>query len=202
MKATRVQAIFISDNADLVHSTYYPNDDMSADEKATYQAMLDGVAEAQQQTGATVEVYEMNLYSGNDVVWLERWNINRFPAVRLWAEYPDGVQRAYNLQSLTNAITTSQDVEDIRSRLIALINGAFGEEPLLCKIFPIICDLGGWAWLALTAVSALNAYNSQNLKRAAWLAATGYCGYNFFKGGGFQRLMNGTPTAQIPASTT
>lgn len=189
MKATRVQAIFISDNAQLVNASYFPNPAMSDAEKATYLAMLEAAAQAQQETGAPVEIYEMNLYEGLDVVYLERWGINRFPAVRLWAQYPDGREGSYDLESLTNAVQTSQTVEDMKSRLVALWRGEFGDQTLLCKYLPILCELGGWAWLAIAGVGAASAINTERpLKKAMWLGITGYAGYQFMKGGGFERL--------------
>lgn len=187
MNANKLQVIFISDNPKLVNSGLGVDSPMTAEELAMYDAVETARALVQPGIGVPIQFYYLNKYKGNDLPVLEQWKINRFPALRIYAEYPDGKKVWYNLnQGLLPESFTGEEIADY---ITALYRGETGQKSVLCSIFPPLCSLGGWVWLAGAALSTYRFAESRtDAGKVFWGAAAGLTWQSFFAGGGFKKL--------------
>lgn len=187
MKATRLQIVFISDNPKLANTGLGVGSPMTADELALYNALEDARALVQPRVGIPIDFYYLNKYKGNDLPTLEQWKIDRFPAVRVWAQYADGKQAWYNLNQ--GVLPTTYTGQQIADYITGLYNGDFGKSSILCQILPPLCSIGGWLWLAGAVLSAYKFTQAQtDGQKLLWGAATGLTAQSFFAGGGFKKL--------------
>lgn len=186
MKASRLQIIFISDNPQLVNSGLGVGSPMSPEELAMYTAIEDARSLVQPSTTVNIQLFYLNKYKGNDLPLLEQWKINRYPAIRVWAEYPDGNQAWYNLNQ--GVLPETYSGEEIAEYVTGLLDGDFGQSSIVCKIFPPLCSLGGWVWLAAAAYTSYRAIDSQQAGKIAWGGAALLSWDAFFAGGGFKKL--------------
>jgi hypothetical protein len=202
-RAQQVQAIFISDNPQLVNGL--DTSLMTSEELATWEALQDAVAALQASNpAAQVYILDMNRYRGTQIVQLERWAIPRYPAVRLWAQYADDSQAYYNFAPPIPG--TTPDLDKVAPALQALYAGEFGNNSLLCKLFPPLCALSAWAWLAVTLYAAYEATQTKGPARAAWITGAVLAGNEFLQRGGLKTISldkaPGLQTAQQPNSLT
>jgi hypothetical protein len=201
-RATQIQAIFISDNPQLVGGL--DTSRMTADELATWETLQDAVSALQSASpAADVYVLDMNRYRGIEIVQLERWAIPRYPAVRLWAKYADESEAYYNFAPPIPG--TTPDLSKFAPALQALYQGEFGNNSLLCKLFPPLCALSAWAWLAVTLYAAYEATQTKGPARAAWIGGAVLAGNEFLQRGGLKTIsLDKAPalTAQQPNSLT
>jgi len=187
MKADYLSIIFITDNP-LLSSGAFDYDKLEPEEKELYNMFSDAVAAAQPKIPIGVTVKTMSKYAHLDIVDLEKWGIHRFPAIRLYASYPDKKQAWYNLQRGPFDLTLNVDQQEITDRLIYLYKGEFGQPSLICKIFPPLCGLSKWAWLAVSIGCAYKAANSPaRLGQMLWLGGAGLGLHEFGKRGGFNK---------------
>lgn len=190
MKANRLQVIFISDNPKLVNTGLGVGSPMTGTELAMYDALETARADAQPALPVQVEFFYMNKYKANDLPYLEQWQINRYPAIRVWAQYPDGKQVWYNLNQ--GIAPVEYTPEEIKKYIVSLANGDLGNNSILCTIFPPLCSLGGWLWLAGAAYSTYRFAEAQSGSgKVIWGAAAGLTWQSFFAGGGFEKLKTG-----------
>jgi hypothetical protein len=201
-RAQQIQAIFISDNPQLVGGL--DTSLMTSDELATWEALQDAVSALQASNpAADVYVLDMNRYRGTQIVQLERWAIPRYPAVRLWAQYADESQAYYNFAPPIPG--TTPDLSKFAPALEALYTGEFGGSSLLCRIFPPLCALSAWAWLGITLYAAYEATQTKGPARAAWIGGAVLAGNEFLQRGGLKTIsIDKAPalTAQQPNSLT
>jgi hypothetical protein len=190
MKANRLHIIFISDNPKLVNSGMGVGSPMTAEELALYDALETARAELQPTIGLPIEYFYLNKYKGNDLPVLEQWKINRYPAVRIYAEYPDGRKAWYNLNQ--GVVPETYTGAEVARYVKALATGTAEQSSILCQIFPPLCSIGGWLWLAGAAYSTYRFAEAQNGGgKIIWGAAAGLTWQSFFAGGGFEKLKTG-----------
>ena len=120
-----------------------------------------------------------------------QWGVS-LPAMHLYAEYPDGSTSAYMLtQDLQDRFTgVNWTAEDVMTYLSALVYQSKPNEPtLLCKIFPPLCGVGKYVWLAVGAYAMWKFFTSeQKTQKLAWGAAAGFTWNEFASRGGFRDL--------------
>lgn len=122
---------------------------------------------------------------------LQKQNINFLPAILITAYYPEGTQRQYVLfNNVLQNHSWSQD--EVYKHLKALYDAKFGSgnQSIVCKIFPPLCNVGAYLWLAAAGVSI---YKTAEQKKnpalqTAWGAASILCLEAFMKGGGFEKI--------------
>lgn len=188
VKATEVQ-ICIFTWKDLPLVADYP-----ADERAMYNAFAPVVAELRQKHGQNLPVYlEMcPLSIGQNQLIASQLGITDFPGVQVFATYADGSTARYALtKDVQDKLTgVNWTPDDVRGYVEAVL---YQREPsdtsILCKIFPPLCNLGGFVWLALAGYSTFRLANAQTTtQKALWGTAAGLTWQSFFAGGGFKKL--------------
>lgn len=189
MKAEQIQVIFISKNPQTVDTGVGENTPMTTEELRLWNASQEAQAQAR-QLGVPIYDIDMNFYRGTEIVQLERWGFSHYPGLRIWAKYPDGKQAWYNLnETILDAREYSAD--DIFQRIKALIEGDFGHQPLLCRLFPPLCQVGGYIWLAGAVITTYQAINTKGIPQVVNGAAAALCWNEFFGKGGFKNLFSG-----------
>ena len=112
---------------------------------------------------------------------------SRLPAVQVGAMYPDGVRRVYFLKSGLGGIQFTPDT--VRPYVEALLyNRVAAPQPLLCKIFPPLCELGGWVWLALAAGATYKTTQARNVGKVAWGVGAAALWQGWAARGGIQQI--------------
>jgi len=112
----------------------------------------------------------------------------RLPGVLMTAYYPSGTQRQY---AIKNNPITSWTQDEVYRYLKALYLQEFGTgQSIVCKMLPVLCDVGAYAWLAAAAVctyKTLEQKNNPNLQ-IAWGAGALLSVDAFVKGGGLKKV--------------
>ena len=118
------------------------------------------------------------------------------PYIAIAGTFPDGSQRAYILKSATG----------VKNYIRAMWSGEFGGtgvpvnlgegtggygsgSNILCQIFPPLCTLGFWPWLALVAFTTYRTAEARSIVgRGLWGAAAFFTWKEFLDRGGLQQL--------------
>lgn len=119
--------------------------------------------------------------------------IPELPAVQVFARYSDGTIAQYILtkdfgDKFTGVNWTTGDVRPFVEAVLYRRRSA--EPSLLCRIFPPLCNLGKWAWLAAATYTTYQTSRARNVGQIAWGTAAGFTWNEFFRRGGFQDLLN------------
>lgn len=126
-----------------------------------------------------------------DIVFIESWKVTNFPSMILQAEYPDGSKKWFKLNT---DITDFKNytASDIATRLNVLAKGKENEgaqSSWLCELFPPLCNVGAYAWLAVVGVAAYKTYTETNKnKRIVFGAATLVAANELISRGGLKAL--------------
>lgn len=187
IKAQEVQiCIFTWENLPSVND--YP-----ADERAMFQAFAGVVADMRtKHPGAPIYLDYCSLTNTKNQVVAAQMGITDFPAVQVFARYPDGSTAQYaitkDVQDKLTGVNWTPD--DVRGYVEAV---AYQRKPsetsILCQIFPPLCSLGTYVWLALAGYSTFRLVESDTTgKKIMWGAAAGLTWQSFFAGGGFKKL--------------
>lgn len=187
MKADQLSVIFITDNP-LLSDGAFDYAKLEPEEKDLYDIFSEGITLADGRIPIGINVKTMSKYAHLDSVDFERWGIHRFPAIRVYAHYPDGKESFYNLVKgpFDSELDVSQ--KNISDRLYFLYLGNFGKPSLLCEMFPPLCKIGAWAWLAIGAFSTYKALESKSAGKVVWGLGAGLCLNEFMKRGGLTAI--------------
>lgn len=128
----------------------------------------------------------------NNVVPIEQQGFGlNLPAILITGYYPGGDGKQYALRNDVGG-GKNWSRSDIGRYINALYTGKTegSNESLICKIFPPLCNIGAYLWLAAAGVSA---YKTAEMKgrpalQTIWGAATLLSIDAFLKGGGLQKL--------------
>ena len=188
IKAQEVQiCIFTWENKSSVN-------DYSADERAMYQAFAGVVADMRQKHGQNTPVYldYCPLTIAQNQVVAAQMGLTDFPAAQVFAKYPDGSTAQYGIEKDVQDKLTGVNwtPDDVRGYVEAV---AYQRKPsessILCEIFPPLCNLGGYVWLALAGYSTFRLVESDTTgKKIMWGAAAGLTWQSFLAAGGFKKL--------------
>lgn len=172
MKAIQVRAILILKNSALAGAGCGINTAlMTPEEIQAWNTLQDSVATVSQETNFQINTSEINYWCGNDALDVNRWGIGQFPAVRIYAEYPDGTQAYKDFQPLYPGANV--DLEQLPTYLSAFVTKSFGSGAnWLCKILPPLCSLGKYAWLAIGVATTYKATTTKKGAQLAWGAAS------------------------------
>lgn len=122
---------------------------------------------------------------------VSQWGVT-LPAMHLYAEYPDGSTSAYMLtRDLQDRFTgVNWTAADVQPYFSALVYRSKPNKPtLLCKIFPPLCSVGKYVWLAVGAYMTWKFVTTeQKNAKLAWGAAAGFTWNEFAARGGFRDL--------------
>lgn len=147
IKATEVQ-ICIFTLKQMGSVSLYP-----ADEQRIFQAFGDIITELRAKHGNDLPVYLefCPLTDTTNQGIVSFWGFSALPAVQVIAKYPNGQIAQYGLSKDFGDKFTGVNwtADDLRPYVEAVL---YQREPAnaswLCKIFPPLCNLGGWVWLA------------------------------------------------------
>lgn len=121
------------------------------------------------------------------IVTREGLDLSRLPAVQVNALYPDGSRRRYFLKSGLGGIDfTPETVAPYVTTL--LYNRTSSPKPIICELFPPLCSVGAWFWLAATIYAGYKATQARNVGKVAWGGAALLSGQAFVAGGGIEEL--------------
>lgn len=139
---------------------------------------------------APIEVEFCPLTYDENVLIVNRNGLDysRLPAAQIYAEYPDGSAKYYFLKSGLGGIDFVPEATAPYIKALLYNLGPSKEPPILCKLVPPLCNLGGYAWLALTVFCTYRASQARNIGKAAWGAAALASGEAFVKRGGLEML--------------
>lgn len=168
--------------------------DYTGDERAMFDAFAGVIGDLRARHGANVPVFLdfCSLTNPTNQVIASNLGITDFPGVQVFATYPDGSQGQYavvkDLQDKLTGVNWTPD--DVRGYVEGLL---YQRKPaktsILCELFPPLCQLGGWIWLAAAGYSTLRAIESpRTVGKVIWGAAAGLTWQSFFAAGGFKKL--------------
>lgn len=173
----------------------YPSlNDYPADEKAAFNAFAGVVTDLRKKHGNDIPVFldYCPLTNTQNQVIASNLGITDFPAVQIFARFSDGSTAQYAVtKDLGDKFTgINWDKKDVAPYVEALLyQRKPAEASILCKIFPPLCNLGAWVWLAGAAYSTLEfAKARSDSGRIAWGAAAGLTWQSFFASGGFNGI--------------
>jgi hypothetical protein len=130
-------------------------------------------------------------YGQNDVI-AERAKLYTLPGILVTATYPDGSRGQYALRKELNEkfFGINWKATDVYPYYEALYLQQSGQPSLLCKIFPPLCQIGAYAWLAAAAVSTYKAVEQKkNAPLATVWGAGALLSFNEFQSkGGFDLI--------------
>lgn len=182
------------------------NSPFTAEEKSLFSMALDGVV----RSGVPVNILWADYYKttengGNSQVsYLERNGVNNYPSLQIYAEYPDGTERFYRIYTQNTDILT-YTAKDITEMIRALNNpeaASSGGSGFLCKLYPPLCTIDNWLWLAIAAYAAWQAYETEKTTvKVVALAGAGLAANEFFSRGGFEALKTSKSNPNTPQLT-
>jgi len=205
MKASRIEVVFITKNPDAV-ARWSPN---GADERTipppeapftvNEMQMNNKLFMALGMVSGTlpVEFLWADYYKGNNITWINQNGIARFPSIQITATYPNGKEVFFRLNT---SITDQKNYSpaEIADIINASATGEFGGTSWLCKLWPPLCTVDNWVWLAVAGVATYGAFTSDGqLKKVAFIAGAGLSWNEFFQRGGFKALQ----TKKLPSNT-
>lgn len=164
------------------------------DEQAIYAAFGQVITELRAKHGANLPVYlefcPLTLPENQKIA--AYLGFQDFPAAQVIASYEDGSVANYGLEKdlqdkFTGVNWTAEDVRDYVEAVTYQRKPA--RSSILCEIFPPLCRIGGYIWLAAAAYSTLRFTESQSGGgKIIWGAAAGLTWQSFFAAGGFKKL--------------
>lgn len=187
VKASEVQICIFTAN-DLPKVSDYP-----PDEQAIYQAFAGVITDLRTKHGTNLPVYLefCPLNNPQNQILASNIGLTDFPAVQVFAFYPDDRQVFYGLgKDLGDKFTgVNWKADDVRPYVEAVLyQRKPAETSILCQIFPPLCNVGAYIWLAAAAYSTYRFSESKEAGKIAWGAAAGLTWQSFFAGGGFKKL--------------
>ena len=201
-----MEVVFVTKNPNLV-AKYSPNgaDEraipdvndpaMSEAERAVAKNVLKAVSEYQ---GCDIMFLWADFYKATNITWINKNEIGTFPSVQITANYPDGRNKYIRIEGRSSDYI--KNVFDLLCRDVEQ-----GESSILCRLFPPLCALSAWAWLAVTLYAAYEATQTKGPARAAWIGGAVLAGNEFLQRGGLKTIsLDKAPalTAQQPNSLT
>lgn len=124
------------------------------------------------------------------IVSQEGINPNDLPAIQIYADYPDGTGGYYwikkGLVDKAGLTWTKDTVLPYLSALLYRTKG--GPESMLCKVFPPLCAVPSWLWLAAAGFATFEAATGSGVRQIAYGAGAAMAWQEFFKRGGFDSL--------------
>lgn len=184
IKAKRLQICIFC----LKDATY---DDQPAEVRAAFDAFAEPVIEIQQQFNSSAPI-EVSLcpvgYTENlQIIERNHLDLSRLPAVQVAAQYPDGSSRVYFLKTGPGGIDFTPEV--VKPYITTLLfNRTATQQPIICKVFPPACNIGGWLWLAAMAYGTYRTSQARNVGKVVWGGVTLLAAEAFAKGGGLKQL--------------
>ena len=184
IKATKLQiCIFVQ--ADKAY------EDQSPAAKQMHDAFANVVIDLQQKHNnkapIDLELCPMTYNENAVIIAKQHLDPSRLPAAQVAALYPDGTRRAYFLKTGVGGIQFTP--ETLRPYVEALLyNRASTPQPILCKIVPPLCELGGWIWLALAVGATYKATQARNVGKVAWGVGAAALWQGWYARGGVKQL--------------
>lgn len=166
-------------------------DDQPADVRAMYDAFAAPVIDIQNQHNSaapvSLDICPISYNENLQIIEKQGLDLSRLPAAQVAAQYPDGSTRVYFLKSGLGAINfTAETVKPYIETL--LYNRTAQEKPIICKIFPPACEIGGWLWLGLAVYGVYRTTQARNIGKVLWGSASLLAVDAFVKGGGVDML--------------
>lgn len=184
IQATRLQiCIFVQNDADY---DFQPEAVQKIDD-----AFAAVVIDLQQRHGnkAPIELSFCPITYNENAVIIAKNNLDpsRLPAVQVAAMYPDGMRRLYFLKSGLGGISFTP--ETVRPYVEALLyNRVSAPMPVLCKVFPPLCEMGGWFWLALALAATYKTTQARNVGKVAWGVGAAALWQGWYQRGGVEQV--------------
>lgn len=169
--------------------------DWPADVRAAWDAFGGAILKLRQRHGQSVpiEMYvcPVTIPENAAIVSQNGLSMSLLPAVQVYAQYPDGTGATYFLsknlsERFTGIAWKSTDVQPYVEAL--LYRSKPSDIPIICKIVPPLCNIGGWVWLALATGATLKASSSTGVGRAAWGTGAALLWQGWYKRGGLDQL--------------
>jgi hypothetical protein len=166
-----------------------------SDARAAWEAFGGAIMKLRQKHGASVpvEMYvcPVNIPENAVIIANNGLDPSLLPAVQVWAEYPDGTGASYFLsKNLSERFTgikwTTSDVQPYVDALLYRAKPA--DIPIICKIVPPLCNVGGWVWLALAIGATAKASSAKGVGRAAWGTGAALLWQGWYKRGGLDQI--------------
>lgn len=166
-----------------------------ADVRAAWNALGNAIVKLRQRhgSGLPVEMYVCPIDLPENAVIIANNGLDPslLPAVQVWAEYPDGTGSSYFLskklsERFTGINWTTSEVQPYIEAL--LYRSKPSDVPLICKIVPPLCNVGGWVWLALAIGATAKASSAKGVGRAAWGTGAALLWQGWYKRGGLEQV--------------
>lgn len=166
-----------------------------ADVRAAWNALGNAIVKLRQRhgSGLPVEMYVCPIDLPENAVIIANNGLDPslLPAVQVWAEYPDGTGSSYFLskklsERFTGINWTTSEVQPYIEAL--LYRSKPSDVPLICKIVPPLCNVGGWVWLALAIGATAKASSAKGVGRAAWGTGAALLWQGWYKRGGLEQI--------------
>lgn len=166
-----------------------------SDARAAWEAFGGAIMKLRQKHGPSVpvEMYvcPVNIPENAVIIANNGLDPSLLPAVQVFAEYADGTGASYFLskklsERFTGIKWTTADVQPYVDALLYRAKPA--DIPLICKIVPPLCNVGGWVWLALAIGATAKASSAKGVGRAAWGTGAALLWQGWYKRGGLEQV--------------
>lgn len=164
-----------------------------ADEQAIWRAFAPVVQELRQKHGGNAPIFMdfCPLTIPENQLIVAQQGIADLPAVQVFAKYPDGSTGVYyltkDIQDKLTGINWTPD--DVRRYVEAVLYQREGADSLLCKLFPPLCSVGKYVWLAVAGYATFKTLDAESPgRRAAFGVAAALTWMEFAGRGGFKDL--------------
>ena len=164
------------------------------DEKSMWNALAQVITELRNEHGDEVPV-NMDfcfLTDTTNQLIIANAGVSELPAVQIFTRYPDGTNREYIItkdidDKLFGVNWTPANVRPYLQN--SLYQWAGGEQSLLCKFIPPLCELGMWSWLAATGFLAYKTFDSTGKsQKVVYGFGAALCAEAFYRKGGIDQL--------------
>lgn len=169
---------------------YNTFDEATGDDKAAMDAVRAAVQELQKRHGQVPIEYgfcPLTIADNQLLISQEGIDPSNLPAVQMYATYSDGTGGYYWLKK---SLLTAWTKDVVTGPLTALLyRSKPSEQSLLCKVFPIVCQIPSWLWLVAAGFATFEAVTSQKgVRQIGYAAGAGLAWQEFFSRGGFSAL--------------
>ncbi|MEZ4925581.1 MAG: hypothetical protein R3A50_04845 [Saprospiraceae bacterium] len=186
--------IFEIDDTGVITDVRFEN--LTAEESRVFMAVQDAFNMLRQKHGAvnyTLNVCPVDYV--NNMAVTQQNGLYLLPAALVEATYPDGTKKRYALgKDLDDKLFGSNwSAESVYPYLsILLLNTPVGQEEssdsLLCRLFPALCNVGGFVWLGLALGATYKTTQARNVGKAIWGGASVLLWKEYYDRGGFDQI--------------
>lgn len=191
---TSSSKVFVTNSEGVITDVNFEK--LTPEEAGVFIAVQDAFNMAIQKHGSfqyTLQVCPVDY--GNNMAVTQQNGLFLLPAALMEATYPDGTRKRYALgKDLDDKLFGSNwKPESVYPYVsILLLNTPVGQEQsndsLLCRLFPALCNVGGWVWLGLAMGASYKTTQARNVGKAIWGGASILLWKEYLDRGGLDQI--------------